>query len=104
MLSSITACYTVGGPDPYKQCKFPFIYGERVYYACAIGVNTNLTFVDFYKNPDWCSTEVDALGNHISGKGYYGHCNSECQSQIGNEKYYETVNKSSCFYSNHKLQ
>ena len=85
LFSFVAACYTIDGPDPYKQCKFPFIYGEKVFYGCTLGVNLNLSFVDFFKNPRWCSTEVDAFGNHIAGKGSYGYCNSNCPLQNGND-------------------
>ena len=26
----------------------------------------------------WCSTKVDAQGNHITGKGEFGLCNDKC--------------------------
>jgi len=33
---------------------------------------------DVDEDVPWCSTKVDADGNHISGKGNWGNCGPEC--------------------------
>ena len=66
-------CKTVSGADVNKSCIFPFVttnfatFTTRVYYDC----NVN-------QNGPWCSTKVDENGNHITGRGNWGNCGSEC--------------------------
>jgi hypothetical protein len=45
---------------------FPFKYRGTVYESCT----------DKENNVPWCSTKVDANGNHVEGK--WGNCDSEC--------------------------
>jgi len=53
-----------------KQCQFPFKHKGVLYYGCPpdpVEVGEH-----------WCSTKVDAQGNHITGKGQFGLCNNKC--------------------------
>jgi hypothetical protein len=52
-----TACTTNGGAKPGLPCVFPFKYADVTYNACTA------------KNSErglWCSTAVDAEGDHIT--------------------------------------
>ena len=65
-----TECTTVGGPDPNKPCVFPFKHKGNTFITCALSPNDD--------RPHWCSTLVDEAGEHIAGKGNWGHCGSDC--------------------------
>ena len=65
-----TECTTVGGPDPNKPCVFPFKHNGTTFITCALSPNDD--------RPHWCSTHVDEAGEHIAGKGNWGHCGSDC--------------------------
>lgn len=67
--SSYQGCsYTVSGPIPYTSCHFPFKYGGKTYKKCTR---------DHHKdNKPWCTTSVDAKGEHIGGK--WGTCHDHC--------------------------
>ena len=62
----IGACGVVNG----QNCVFPFRHKNVTYAGC-----TNVG------DPDkklWCSTEVNAQGEHLAGKGAWGHCQRDC--------------------------
>ena len=67
---SSLACNTIGGPDPYQRCIFPFIWNGQTYYGCPVDPNNNAF--------RWCSTKVDEYGYHVSGQGRYGYCDDFC--------------------------
>ena len=70
ILRLFSACQTIGGPDPYQRCIFPFIWNGQKYYGCP---------VDPYNNAvRWCSTAVDRYGYHVIGQGRYGYCDNSC--------------------------
>ena len=53
-----------------KPCIFPFTFLGQILTECTI-----------LKDPEdkpWCSTKVDNTGNHITSRGYWGHCGREC--------------------------
>jgi len=59
-------CKTTDG-DRDTPCVFPFKFKGTTYSICTKS-----------KDPDneaWCSTKVDTDGNHVTGKGKWGHCN-----------------------------
>jgi len=61
---------TIGGPDAGSDCIFPFIWGYR---------DLNTTYKECTAdggNEYWCSTKVDELGFHVSGK--WGECAPGC--------------------------
>ena len=60
-------CRTVSGDDVNKRCIFPFRTTDGMFYDC-----------DVDEDVPWCSTKMDADGNHISGKGNWGNCGPEC--------------------------
>eukprot|EP00095_Tigriopus_kingsejongensis_P002458 maker-scaffold1402_size43054-snap-gene-0.8 protein:Tk02458 transcript:maker-scaffold1402_size43054-snap-gene-0.8-mRNA-1 annotation:"hemolymph proteinase 5" len=63
-------CTTISGPRANRLCVFPFIYDGTNFNEC-----TNRDDPD---SKPWCSTLVDALGNHIPGN--WGHCS--CSSKV----------------------
>jgi len=69
--SSGTGCRTSGGPaGAGVQCQFPFSHKGVTYNGCP---------VDPYEQDErWCSTKVDGQGEHVSGGGHYGFCDSGC--------------------------
>ena len=63
----ISACVTSNG----DKCVFPFIYKGKKYEKCTL---------DDGGDREWCSTQTDSSGNHISGK--FGRCIMEvCTSK-----------------------
>merc|ERR1712066_366954 len=66
-------CYTTGGPDPNKECIFPFRFKGVTYYSCTIADNAD------GDTSAWCSTKVDRSGNAVYGVGKWGKCESKCQ-------------------------
>ena len=74
-LFSITAnlCKTKSGPSSNQPCIFPFTWKDEKYNGCPIDP------VD--SSQRWCSTKVDSNGNHITGQGNWGHCDSKCPEQ-----------------------
>ena len=64
-------CETNGGPVNGQSCKFPFTYHGATYSHCIKYDNDCIP---------WCSTEVNADGNHIDGK--WGNCNENCDIGI----------------------
>ena len=63
-----TECPTKDGQD----CIFPFIYKGRSYDTC----------ITLDSDEPWCSTAVDAFGNHILGNE--GLCSDSCASRQTN--------------------
>ena len=55
-----------------KPCIFPFKYLGQTLSQCT-------TLRDPNDKP-WCSTKVDANGNHVTtgGGGFWGHCGQDC--------------------------
>ena len=52
------------------NCVFPFIFGNRIHESC--------TTIDGDSQP-WCSTKVDASGNHVASTGNWEYCtDSSC--------------------------
>ena len=62
-------CRTVAGPSSGKKCIFPFTHNRKTYYACT----RDSASATRHQYP-WCSTKVDADGNHIgNGQVWYLH-------------------------------
>ncbi len=62
-----TGCTTNGGEKPGLPCVIPFKYGDVTYTTCTT------------RNSEyglWCSTAVDAQGNHIVNN--WGYCAPDC--------------------------
>ena len=57
----------------FKPCIFPFKYSGQTFDSCT-------TIRDPDKKP-WCSTKVDADGNHVTAGGYWGHCGQDCDDE-----------------------
>ena len=54
-----------------KECIFPFQFSGQTFTRCT-------TQKDPEQKP-WCSTKVDAEGNHVTAGGYWGHCGQDCE-------------------------
>ena len=65
---AISSCKTVAGPSSGMECVFPFQLGGVSHMACTLHGSSP-------GNP-WCSTKVDASGEHIGG--HWGDCGPEC--------------------------
>ena len=93
------ACQTVGGPDPYRQCVFPFRWNGKTYYGCPIDPDDS--------SHRWCSTKVDGYGNHVTGRGKYGYCSRSCPKHQSGRPYRPAPIKSMTnelfFYLDHHL-
>ena len=57
-----------------RQCVFPFGYQGKTYNGC--------TIADAPDNKKWCSVQVDSDGNHIGGRGLWGHCGGDCKTDL----------------------
>merc|ERR1712038_2189604 len=64
------SCSTIGGPGQGKPCVFPFRFGGSLRSSCITDLDPEGKF--------WCSTRVDAGGNHVTGTGEWGHCSVGC--------------------------
>merc|ERR1712066_580221 len=64
------SCATIGGPGQGKPCVFPFRFGGSLRSSCITDLDPEGKF--------WCSTRVDAGGNHVTGTGEWGHCSVGC--------------------------
>jgi len=73
-------CKTVSGADPGQKCALPFTYKGIKY-------TTSCTLVDADDGKAWCSTLTDSSGDHVGGKGKWGHCSDNCvpNSKTGDE-------------------
>ena len=67
MFSSL-ACVTTSGPDPNKQCKFPFDFDGTTYYECT----------SEGRDRPWCATEVDIDDGRKVIEDKWGNCGSVC--------------------------
>jgi len=66
-------CVTVSGGTVGVKCVFPFKYQGKEYKGC--------TVADASDGKLWCSTSTDSNGNHIGGRGFWGHCQTRnCQT------------------------
>ena len=66
MATLVSGCRTVGGGDAGATCVFPFTYKGTRYEEC--------TLVDADGGRPWCSTLTDGNGEHVGGRGKWGHC------------------------------
>merc|ERR1712088_257238 len=64
------SCTTIGGPGQGKPCVFPLRFGGSLRSSCITDLDPEGKF--------WCSTRVDAGGNHVTGTGEWGHCSVGC--------------------------
>ena len=64
-------CRTVSGPQPDRECQFPFRFRDRIFSSCTSDFDQN--------GRRWCSVELDSQGKHISGK--WGYCPNNCGDQ-----------------------
>ena len=62
-----SACLTASGPDPGRQCQFPFTYMGRTYAGCTYS---------FGIPQSWCSTATSEAGDYIPGS--WGYCSQPC--------------------------
>merc|ERR1712226_447778 len=67
------SCSTIGGPGQGKPCVFPFRFGGSLRSSCITDLDPEGKF--------WCSTRVDAGGNHVTGTGEWGHCSAACPQE-----------------------
>merc|ERR1712233_153974 len=67
------SCKTIGGPGQGKPCVFPFRFGGSLRSSCITDLDPEGKF--------WCSTRVDAGGNHVTGTGEWGHCSAGCAKE-----------------------
>jgi len=60
------------GPDTGATCIFPFTWSAtgKTYNECAFEADKGDTYA-------WCSTKVDASGNHVNGGGHWGKCDPD---------------------------
>ena len=72
---SLLRCTTASGPVPKDTpCIFPFVYGGVTYLGCAGDPAKDKM------SERWCSTKVDAKGNHMEGTNNFGYCPTTCPS------------------------
>ena len=82
-------CSTIGGPNPFKPCIFPFIWNEQTFNGIEklkLNFWNNCYIVHILGCPldhkdnskRWCSTKVDSSGNHIENQNEYGYCADNC--------------------------
>ena len=68
-------CKIASGPEPKDTpCVFPFTHRGVTYLGCA-GDPAEDKMAE-----RWCSTKVDANGNHMEGTNHYGYCPPSCPS------------------------
>merc|ERR1712243_353491 len=65
--SAGSGCQTSAGPAVGSQCVFPFSFQGVSYNGCAEWV-----YGGEFSGKAWCSTLVDALGEHVDGAGFWG--------------------------------
>ena len=66
-VSAPSACLTVSGPDPGRDCQFPFTFQGRTYAGCTYS---------FGIPQSWCSTATSEAGLYIPGS--WGYCAEPC--------------------------
>ena len=74
-----SGCSTNGGKDPFRPCIFPFTFDGVKYFGCPKDL--------FEEDKRWCSTKVDADGNHVTGQNKYGFCSPNCPIHNDGEYY-----------------
>merc|ERR1711936_655353 len=72
-----SSCLTVSGPDTGSSCVFPFTFNGVTYVTCADWI-----YGGSNQGEKWCSTKVDAAGQHVNGEGKYGFCSSDCNPNV----------------------
>ena len=55
----------------------------------------------FEKDKRWCSTKVDANGNHVTGQDEYGFCSPDCPIHVESKYKYSTYYSSGFFFGTH---
>ena len=70
------SCITVGGPASGLPCIFPFKFNGITHNNCTMN-KAHLT-----NNKGWCSTKVDASGQHIGAQGNWGNCDCKVESEM----------------------
>lgn len=65
-------CITKSGKDANTRCVFPFRYDGIIYNSCTKAGNQP------GETEHWCSTKVDSSGQHVSGQGKWGWCDTSC--------------------------
>ena len=70
-------CLTISGGTIGAYCIFPFKYQDRQYNGC--------TIADASDGKEWCSTQVDTIGQHVGNQGFWGHCNTNCPSDLSKD-------------------
>merc|ERR1711963_293246 len=68
-----SGCSTVSGPSVGKQCVFPFKFQGVTYNGCAEWI-----YGGEHHGSTWCSTKVDANGEHLDGVSEWGICPDSC--------------------------
>ena len=68
-------CRTIGGPNTNANCVLPFTWQGQTYHGCPVDPDD--------PSKRWCSTQIDNLGHHVTGKNQYGFCSKECSIHIG---------------------
>ena len=63
-------CGTTSGPEANKPCIFPFTSHGITYNACTTDQ------IEPGDDTAWCSTMVDNMGLHVTGK--WGNCEAKC--------------------------
>lgn len=71
----LNRCQTISGGTVGVDCVIPWNYQGKQYSGC--------TIADASDGKLWCSVRVDPNGNHIGGKGLWGHCNQNCKTDLG---------------------
>ena len=69
-------CVTVGGPDRFSACRFPFEYAGHTFRSC--------TRMDSPTGEAWCPTDVDAVGRYMSYAAS-GLCGPGCPAPLAAE-------------------
>ena len=82
VLSGTHPLMTINSPEPYKKCKFPFMYNGNIYSTCATTQYPDTRYLlsglslTPLQNPSWCATEV--RWNHEVVDGKWGFCSDGC--------------------------
>ena len=63
------------GREESVPCVFPFSHAGTSHLTC--------TGAGHPRGMEWCSTKVDAAGNHVAGGGHWGVCGAGCPREPG---------------------